>query len=587
MLARIQRLAADGRGPRVVFLVALVPLLPALGAGLLADDFMHRAVFLRLGALGGRGAFLDLFRFAPGGEEQRQLTELGVLPWSTPPGLSLVFFRPISVATHWLDFTLWPTQDWMAHLHSLGWFALVVWLATRLFRAEASAGVALLAALFFAADPAHAWPAGWIANRNALIAMAFGLAALLVHRSAREHTRPTRLALSLGLYALGLGAAEAAIGAFGYLAAMELLGERGRLRTRLAWLSPYVVLTVAYRLVYNAHGFGARGSALYLDPAREPLRFAAAATERLPLMVAGGLWGAPIDGWIFLPPWLSHLAAGLGLALMVAALIWLRPAYADRRGRVWLGAMLLSALPFCAAFPTNRLLLWPSLGACLLLARRISMAAEHPQGRLRAAIARLMLWLHLPLAVAGSAITLATLVLFAQIFRVGADGAPHDEALAAQTLVFVNGNDFVTAYTPLTRMVEGAEHRSGRDEVVPRRVAKLAYMDDDVSVVREDARTLRIRPAHGFFHATADRLVYTPDYRLPVGSRVRAADFEVEVLEATEDGRPLAARFRFDEPLDSPRYRFVCFRRGRLEAWNPPATGERATLPATLPALFD
>ena len=584
MTPRVRRLAASPRADLVVYLLSLVPMLPALGAGLVADDYLHRGVFLRLPVLGGGSPLLGLFRFATAGSGQLPLREIGVLPWSTPPFLSLVFFRPLSAATHWLDFALWPDTPVLAHLHSLLWFALVVFLVLRLFRSLAHRKVALLAALFFAVDPAHAWPAGWIANRNALVAMAFGLGALLLHQRARRGGRLLGLWPALLCFVAALCAAEAGLGVLAYLVASELWRERDSLRRRLLWLAPYAVVVLVWRLLYSHFGFGARGSSLYVDPVREPLNFLFAVLQRGPLLLAGHFSVGPIDGWILLPTALQIACSVAATVLVVLGLRWLWPAVKDPDGRFWLGGMLLSLLPVCAAFPTSRLLLWPSVGGFLLLSRRVWMAFDDdaPAGapRLRRWPARLALWVHLPFALLSLLAAFASLRTTDLIFRFGADHAPNDAALAQQSLVFVNGNDFISSYTLLTRMVEGTG-------VVSRRVVKLSYVLDRVEVERVDERTLRLRPENGFLFQVSDRLLYSPDFALPAGTTLESPDFSVEVLDATPEGRPLEADFHFHQRLESASYRFICFDAGQLVPFPLPAVGQTRVLEPSFPTLYE
>ncbi len=78
------------------------------------------------------------------------------------------------------------------HLHSLLWLGALVVAAALLYRRILGpTWVAGLAALLYAVDDAHAAPAAYIANRNALIATCFGVLCLLCFaRSRQEGWRP-------------------------------------------------------------------------------------------------------------------------------------------------------------------------------------------------------------------------------------------------------------------------------------------------------------------------------------------------------------------------------------------------------------
>ena len=113
--------------------------------------------------------------------------DLGIFPWWTDPLIKAEFLQPLTVATHRLDYRLWPDSAVLMHAHSLLWCAALVAATAVLYRRlmgpTPAAGVA---ALLFAVDDAHGGPAGWIANRNALVAATFGVLALLAHDARRR-----------------------------------------------------------------------------------------------------------------------------------------------------------------------------------------------------------------------------------------------------------------------------------------------------------------------------------------------------------------------------------------------------------------
>ena len=110
LLLRLVPLLRHRRLPRAAALLAVALCLPALGAGLSMDDYFHRA------ALTGRGPpnlcenlLFNLFNFLPGDEAGRQaLIDSGVYPWWAAPDLKGSFLRPVTAATHILDYKLWP-----------------------------------------------------------------------------------------------------------------------------------------------------------------------------------------------------------------------------------------------------------------------------------------------------------------------------------------------------------------------------------------------------------------------------------------------------------------------------------------------
>lgn len=205
MLEHLHRLLVHPRAPWIMAAVSVAFSLPALGLGLMADDHLHRArIFGDPSIPPVDSVTLQLFEFMPGTDEgNAALADMGMIPWWAAPGLHASFLRPLSAWTHQADYLVWPRQPWLMHAHSLVWLALAVGVVALLYRRlHGSGAVAGLAALLLAMEDAHAGPAGWIANRNALIAMVFAVAALLFHDRWRRRRWIAGAVLAAGAYLL-------------------------------------------------------------------------------------------------------------------------------------------------------------------------------------------------------------------------------------------------------------------------------------------------------------------------------------------------------------------------------------------------
>ena len=584
------RLRGFLESPRLPLWLALIGVglvLPSLWSGIAGDDWFHRAHLLGIELLPGVVAdpIFGLFTFYDGTPEgNRLLIDSGFIPWWGGDTILASFFRPLTGLSHVVDYALWPDNFVLQHAHSLLiWGVALVGVGLMFRRLCASALTAGLAGLLFAVDDAHAMPAGWLANRNSLLTLAFGVAALNLHVAWRRGGAHRTLALALLCGALGLAAGEATLGAFAYIAAWQLCADRGDLRRRVLGLVPWLLLGATWAVVYTAGGYGARQSGLYIDPGGEPLRFAIGLMERWPLLLAGQWLQAPVDGWMFLTRGqqiASAVVAGAAAVGLVALFSrWLRR---SAEARFWALGMALSMVPLCGAFPMDRLLIFAGLGAFALLAQAaVDLGLLGASGSApftspwRRRIVLALLVLHGPVAGLLLPARVATLPLFASFFALGADGAPTDAALSEQTLVFVTGNEFPIAYTAVIRRVEGIRP-------VPRRVALLASVAGDNLVTRLDEDTLRIEPEDGFLAASFDRLARHPSNRFALNERIERPDYSVLVDSLTEDGRPAVVRIRFREPLESPSYRWIFFDDGRLVPWPPLAVGEQRTVRGTL-----
>jgi hypothetical protein len=237
--------------PLVVVLVGLALASPALTADFAADDHLHRVISRDDPGIDGlRSRPLDLFVFAGSTpDENARLRDGGVFPWWTDTSLRLAFFRPVSSATHRVDHVLWPDCA-TAHLaHNLLWLALALFAAWAFFRRFVPVRwIAVLALALYAFDDARGPVVGWIANRNALIALALAIPVLIAHdRWRREGWMAGRWA-GPALFALALGAGESSLAIVGYLIAHALWLDRGRWRDRAIALAPYHHIVVAWRV---------------------------------------------------------------------------------------------------------------------------------------------------------------------------------------------------------------------------------------------------------------------------------------------------------------------------------------------------
>ena len=588
---RLRRLVHAGltyrRLPLLLAAAGMLLALPALWAGLIADDFFHRRALVDAGGLGGlRHSSAEMFRFFDGDPAHfREMLERGFLPWWTYPGIKGAFWRPLTATTHWLDYRLWPDSPALMHLHSILWYGALVLVAGRMYRRlMPSALGAGLAALLYAVDHTHAMPVAFLANRSTLISALFGVLALLAHDRWRRDRRLSAALIAPVMLLHSLLAKEEGLAACAYLAAYALFLDRGKVRQRCLSLLPSVAVVVGWRILWVLRGYGIADVGLYVDPLTDPLRYVAAVVERLSYLLLGQWAGPPSE--IYLMDTLLGSAAvqavwwaGVGFPVLLAVILWplLRR---DAIARFWALGMLLSLLPVCATFPADRLLVFSGLGAMGLLARFLEgvfgRVAWQPGGRVwrKAAVTLggLLVLVH---------VVIAPAALVARSARPGgpkiveqfAVRVPLDTAIEQQDVVLVNPPSVLyAAYFPAEREAAGLS--------LPRRVRILAPGITGVTVERRDAHTLLIRPAGGYFVWSFDRLLRGERHPLKVGDRVALSDMTAEVTAAKPDGQPTEASFRFVVPLEDASLRWLCWRDGAWGPFTPPAVGETVELPA-------
>lgn len=563
--------------PRSHLILALASALvcsTSLGVGWQLDDHVHHVI-----VRGGDGARLmwreplhplDLFRFVDGDEaDWRHGVELGAAPWYTSPRVRLAFFRPLASATHFVDYRWLERAPWAMHLHSLLWLFALGWAVARLVRRIEEGWVAGLIVLFYVLDPSHGVPAGWLANRNQLIAGVFGALALEAHVRWRREELRTPIA-PITLAALGLAAGESMLGWAAFFGAFALcLDPRGPRRGLVA-LAPIAALVIAWRVVYGALGYGAGGSALYVDPVRDPLRFSAAVLERMPQLLAGQIGGPPA-GMASLGGREAELAAiGAGVLVVAtfAAVAW--PALReDARARFWALGALLAAIPVCATQPHTRLMLVAGLGVAGVLARSLARVVEGAPAH-RAARGLLFAWLALFVVVAPGRLAFEawSVALVGRPAALAAASVPEEAAGRTLVVLAVPDPMFMCGQLPLTL--------ASLDRPRPARLRCVAAAERRALVAREDERTLVVRVPDGLLSAYFIPLLRDPSDPIEEGWTLSLSDVTYSIAERDAEGRPLALRMRFATPLEDASRVFVAWspRERRFAIFEPPAVGQ-------------
>jgi hypothetical protein len=387
------------------------------------------------------------------------------------------------------------------------------------------------------------------------------------------------------LTAVALACAEQMIAVGGFLAAYALVldDHRGRWRA----LVPYAAITLAWYALRAAHGYGSIGTGSYTDPFGEPLVFLTQAVQRIPILVHSQLGALPADLWevLFVRRDLTWLVVALGIAFMLI-LTWgfARLVRTDRVARFWVVGGLGALVVVCGAHPNDRHLLLVGVAGSALVARFCAAWLEGAKDVLPRHGARVLaLFLLFVHAVAAPVLLPVRARLPGSVAR-GVERIdallPHDAALADQDLVLIN-----VPFKYLCNHASVARRSNGG--VSPKRWRCLGVAPDDVVVTRPDARTLVLRPAHGYLRFFEDTNVRARSVPFSPGERVDLPDFTVVVRAITPDARPAAIEVRFAVPLEDASLRWLVWRDGAYRAFVPPAIGAAATIGAQHYAFGD
>ncbi len=528
---------------------------PSLWLGFVSDDLMHRLYLLDELSLqdviddGLLCSFTEMYDFTKNDSDfVSAAKDIGQIPWWTSDNWNMSFFRPLTEATHRLDYWLWPDTPLLMHLHSLLWAAGILFLVSNLYRKNLNKPwIAGLATLLFAITHTHAIPVSWLANRNALIAVFFGVLSLLAHDRWRKDGWKAGAVLGPFCLTLSLLAAEFALATCAYLLSYALFLDNGRARARVVSLSPYGPIVAAWAVVYRALGFGTTGSGMYTTPFNDPAGFAAKVLERLPILL-GGQWGILIEDYYSIlekPAFLHVISAVLILAVVAVVFPLLRR---DRVARFWGFASLLSLVPVCATFTSGRLLMFSNIGAMGLMAQAIGAWYEQddrlPARVLWRGAARVLVFLLISLHLIVSPLFVPLAIgNFKAIFEYFAvspgKSLPVTPRVAAQDLVLVNPpSTFYALYLWRYREFEKMPNPSNLRVFASGANAPM-------EIKRLDEQTLKIKIDKGFHRSFLADLFY--DFRVPmkVGQRVEVKGPSARIVSLSTDSYPKRVEYLF------------------------------------------
>lgn len=520
---------------------------PALDSGLLADDVGQRAFILAKIAGTEPRPWWDMFVLVGASpEELEHMRFTGQVPWWTSLHLRIAFFRPLTAATHYLDYLLWPAAPWLMHLHQLAWHGLACGLGWLLFRRLASCpSAAGAAALAFSLTNLHLSASAWLAHRNALLALVFGLLCLLAHdRWRRDQWRPGAV-----LGPLSFGAAllcgEIGVAALGFVVAHALVLEQGRRAPRLLAVAPYLFVLVIWRLCYDALGYGVTSSGVYLDPVVDPWLWVSTAPSRLLELIVhafgpAGLIAQQLVG--------RGIGAGVVLLCIVMTAKFASPG-ARRALAFGLVAVVLSMVPLTATAPHDRVLVVATIGSCVLFGEAIDLGLTQ-QGVLPRVAALVVFSTHFiinPLVGTWFAFKVEEIKVSSANYPIAA--GLDDGALRRQSLIVLHTPNLLYAsLLPASRQARGL-NRPNFTWVLhaePSAALEIRKIDD---------QTFELEDPEGWLRGES-QLLRGPGDPFEVGDEVRTLDYRLRILEMA-DGRPKRVQVRLRSVLDDPSLALV------------------------------
>lgn len=576
----LRKMAAQPR--RWAALLAVLVALPGLQVGFLIDDWAHAAAIS--GKLPLHPGPLQLYDFGDGDAVRMRAHQDIGYPWFAVPTLKVRFFRPMSSLLTYVDHRFLGDSPVLPHAVSILCYALVVAAVAALALRALGPGLGALAAALYALDDAHAMPALWLANRNALVAagpVLWGLVAWLRYRE--DGWQPGRWWALLG-FAVGLCGGETALSAMALPLSYELLGgpnAGASLRARLQAMLPVFGLVVVYAIVYKALGYGARHSGAYIDPVQDTWMYLQAAALRIPGLLGVMVANVPIEITVALPG--SALWFGVFGVVGALAVVALMPATwqtldADARRHLrWLvTGSALALVPVAATFPSGRLLTVASVGGALVLACAIGRGVPAIAHSLDQPLPRFSpMQQRIAVALALVHLAAAPLLFFGGGLGLGLAGRTLDSAAVGAGMDLAAGKTAIVPAAPDILGVYGSLWRMSRGLPAPARWRPLSLALHDTEIRVDDTHTLSLRPLGGALLATeAEQLLRSPAEMFEPGDVLPINGMTATVRAVQAQGYPTEMQFRFDLPLDDPSHVWLQWRGRQLTVLPLPPTGQ-------------
>jgi hypothetical protein len=524
----------DSRGAYLIALVLVAGAvnLPSLSLGFYGDDYAHRHFILtHLRGQADHFPWWDMFdaRLPAGAAASESGILVAPLPWWAAPDYTFRLLRPLSTATHYLDYILWPESSWGMHLHNVVLLCAAVMVAGALYwHLLPSRLAAWLALLLFALDGENAIGAGWIAGRNTIHTTLFSLLTLLAYARWR-YLAPIFLLCAHA-------SSEGAVVTWAYLIAFAICLDERRWKTRLLNLLPLAVITTGWIVLSAALGYEVRGSGSYVDPRVDLLSFLRILASRFPQLVQLQL-GISYDYSRTLAPTRPGLLFGPAVVyvavLLVSACIYGKSSRLVRFFALsWLGALV----PQCAVGSFDRLLPLSSFAAhglvVAVLTEVVASVRVRPNAFYRSTLTLLVLgavWFGGPIALAIPRADAAYGEWYESSIMRATASLPTRHL--GSRIIALNFPDFLrSALIDL--------YRRERFPPGPRRLDFVMISPGRVSFTRLSRDELELDAGAYVLIDPSTELVRRASDRFHVGQQFSLSGIDLEVKQITSDGRP-------------------------------------------------
>jgi hypothetical protein len=554
----LARFAESRHAFLILACIGIALVLPSLAAGLFADDFIHY-VLIREGHLVKQPdniSLFHLFSFIDTSPERRlQLFGFSLTPWWVSEQFSLLFFRPLSELSHYIDYRFLQNHVPLMHFHSILWYALLLGLITHCYKLFCPTHkVALLAFLLFIADATHGFTVAWLANRNALIAATFSLLALASHHQFRETQKLPYYILSLLSITCSFLAAEAGIVVGVLLLAYALFMDKAGPLKGVQYLLPALAIFIIWFSLYKHYGYGAIGNrAYYIDPVESPALFLQNLPDRMARIIAMQFNILPVHLYKPYPVFMASLGAFFLVALLVPLLR--KP---SRSYRFFLCILLLSIIPITSSELQDRNMLYVGIAACPLLAELIRYLWHLPQRLLAKGLITLIVLFHIIISALLMLPTSYGPKIMAQNSITAARSLPGD----------ITNNTILSFGIPLLDASYTAAIRRTENLPLPQQFWNVTTSTYGLQVTRIDDHHFIMENSHGLLGGIDLMLRDMTFDPLPVGETVNMNGLLLTIDAVNAAGTPIKATLAIDPSIKPGNIALYYWQASRLLPFN-------------------
>jgi hypothetical protein len=563
-------------------------------ASFMADDFMQLGILEGVSPCTWLGP-MDVYTLADGDPaHMRTLKDSGAFQWFWNPEFKAKFFRPLSSVLLIMDHAIFGLNPIGYSIHNILWFACLIIASGFLMQRAVPGRISSLAIIIFSISGIHWYVVYWTAARHIIVAASIGLWSLLAYTKWREQDWKIGRIISFIGILLSLLAGETALGVLAYFFSYELLSTDDTLKQKLKNLLPFIILTVAYLIVYKSFGYGAYGGSGYLNPVTEPMRFLLAFPGRFLALAGSMIVGGHAEVWMFPSIQLYMILIAVLIIILFTILFKkvsslsgdytrLHPGKNEnrhkrtaqfigspRRGVRWmLLGSVISLIPFSAASPGARCLVVPFVGGAIVISFVLyywwKPVRKLPGLKLRvlSTFCWLLLFIHFVFAPIQRFVGPGfAKELFANRLKSVLEKAEFNHKQPPEKIVLLTVPDFSIGlhsyyYRKLTR------------EPLPESWWVLSWENCYHRVYRSGANSFELELIDGSINRPF----------LKKGTVIKLTGMEVTILRADKNGTK-CIEFRFDRSLDDPSLQFLAWIDEGLKSIQMPPVGKSILLPA-------